>query len=171
MDRIYSTALGMTQDQLDAEDLVQSSYLRAWKYFNRFEMGSNFSAWFHKILVNNYINEYRKKKRQPLQADFETTLAAIGQEKPDQDADARGSHLNVDYAALFDDSITRAFDRLPERLRLVVLLTDVNDLRYREVAEMLNCPIGTVMSRLHRGRQIMAKILRGYASENGYVKG
>lgn len=169
MGRLYSTALTMTRDKLDAEDLVQETYMKAWRYFDKFEVRRNFRSWIFRILTNNFINVCRTKKLQPLQSNFETTCATFADEDPKEIDKNNAASLCVNYQELFDDSITAALEQLPEHYRMVVLLCDVSDLKYNEIAEVLNCPIGTVMSRIHRGRQMLAKSLKQDAEANGYV--
>ena len=160
MDRLYGAALTMTRVKLDAEDLVQETYMKAWRYFDKFEVRRNFRSWIFRILTNNFINVCRTKKLQPLQSNFETTCATFADEDPKEIDKNNAASLCVNYQELFDDSITAALEELPEHYRMVVLLCDVSDLKYTEIAEVLNCPIGTVMSRIHRGRQMLAKSLK-----------
>lgn len=166
MDMMYSTALRLTRDQLDAEDLVQNTYLKAWKYYHCFKSGTNFQAWIATILNNNFINDYRRKKRSLMVKSVDgLTDYFVGDANEGREEDLVLDH----YDEIFDDSITAAIDMLPERYRLVVLMADVNELKYKEIAKILKCPIGTVMSRLSRGRQILARHLQSYAAENGYI--
>ncbi len=169
MDRLYATAISMTKNPFDAEDLVQTTYLKAWRFYDRIEAGTNLEGWIFRILVNNFINEYRRQKRTPTRVDFETTQATYADES-DIEANAAGfPGLDENYEEVFDDTITEALNKLPEKYRLVVLLSDVNELKYKEIAEVLDCPLGTVMSRLSRGRRMLAQRLNIYARENGYV--
>ena len=170
MDRLYSTALRMTKDPLEAEDLVQDTYMRAWLYFDNFEPGTNFHGWIFRILTNNFINECRNKKRAPSRADFEMTCATFASDTTNEIDKNNEPEFNTNYQELFEDNITAALDKLPEHYRITVLLSDVNDLKYKEIAEVLDCPIGTVMSRINRGRQILAKSLKRYAQKNGYAE-
>lgn len=167
MDQLYRTALYLTQDSLDAEDLVQLTYMRAWKYFDQFEERTNFRAWIFRILRNNFINEYRRNKRKPQQDDFEKVTLQYA----DKDEKIAPDYVpkSEDFDYMFDDTISGALKKLPEHYRSVVLLSDVIDLPYKEIAEVLDCPIGTVMSRLHRGRSMLARSLKPYAQDNGYV--
>ena len=169
MDKLYGTALRLTRDRLDAEDLVQSTYLKAWKYFHLYKPGTNFQSWIFKILTNNFINDYRSKKRKPYQEDFETIRAVV----PDEQFERTDGFFNrgeiENYGQFFDDHLTAALDKLSEDFRIVVLLADVNEFKYREIADMLDCPVGTVMSRLSRARKVLAKHLKAYAVEHGYV--
>ena len=165
---LYGLALRMTRNELDAEDLVQETALKAFRYFDRFEPGTNFRAWLYRILTNNYINLYRKAQKTP--GSVELASVSYKLEEPgvafwDQ-LDNR--MYGFDYQDVFDDEINAAIDRLPEEYRLVVLLSDVEGFSYKEIAKFLKCPIGTVMSRLHRGRKMLQKSLQRYAAQNGY---
>ena len=169
MDRLYSTAVRMTRDQLDAEDLVQDTYLKAYRFFHRFQPGTNFRVWMFRILTNNFISDYNDKKRQPMQSNFETTCAIFANRYTNEINNNNAPDLNADYHELFDDTISAALGKLPEDYRVVILLCDVNNLTYKEIAKILNRPIGTVMSRLNRGRRMLAKFLKRYAQANGYA--
>ena len=170
MDSLYSTALRMTGDQLDAEDLVQNSYLRAYRSHHRFKPGSNFRAWMFRILTNNFINEYRKKKNtEHRRVDFETICTTFEHDDTGGFDWNSGNHINENYEELFDDTVTDALNRLPAKYRMAVLLSDVSEFKYQEIADALNIPVGTVMSRISRDRRILARFLRSYAYENGFV--
>ncbi len=170
MDSLYGTALKMTRDQLDAEDLTQTTYLKAYRFFHRFEPGTNFNAWMFRILMNNFNTEYRIKKRMPERVDFETTCATFPKEEASEFDGNRGIGFTENYEELFDDTITAALDRLPEEYRVIIILCDVCSLKYKEIAEALDCPQGTVMSRLSRGRKMLARSLKKYAATNGFMK-
>ncbi len=165
---LYSLALRMTRNALDAEDLVQETAMKAFRYFHRFDAGTNFKAWVYRILTNNFINNYRRDKKAPFRSD----LDAVSFKLEDKDADfweqLDDRDNNYGYEDLFDDEINAAFDRLPEEYKIVVLLSDVEGLSYKEIAEIIDHPIGTVMSRLHRGRKLLQKSLNKYAREKGY---
>jgi RNA polymerase sigma-70 factor (ECF subfamily) len=169
MNHLYAAAIRMTKNPFDAEDLVQTTYLKAWRFYHGFTPGTNFERWIFRILINNFINEYRRQKRVPVRVDFETTQATHQDAAPNEVGAEEMSQINEKYEELFDDTITKALSRLPEQYRLVILLSDVNDFKYKEIAEMLDCPIGTVMSRLSRGREMLAQNLKPYALENGYL--
>ena len=169
MDRLYSTALRMTRNQLDAEDLVQNTYLKAYRFFHRFEPGTNFQAWMFRILTNNFNTEYRIKKRMPERVDFDQICAMLPQENKSELAGNPGFEFIENYEELFDDTIAAALDKLPDQYRIVVILCDVCSLRYKEIAEALDCPPGTVMSRLNRGRKILARSLKKYSVANGFT--
>ncbi len=169
-DKIYSTALRMTRDQLDAEDLVQNTYLKAYRFFHRFQPGTNFRAWMFRILTNNFITEYKNKKKEPVRVNFETICLSLPQEYVGGFDKNQEFGLATNYEEIFDDKVTVALDKLPDQYRIVILLCDVSDLRYKEISEVLGCPIGTVMSRLNRGRKKLAQSLKEYAITNGFTK-
>jgi len=170
LSNLYSSALRMTRNPADAEDLVQETVLRAYRGFGGFQEGTNLKAWLYRILTNSFINTYRKKQREP------TTV-----EGPD-DLDEwylfdRLGARNVEPSAesevleqLPDEAVQRALEALPEGFRMAVLLADVQGFSYKEIAEMLDIPIGTVMSRLHRGRKALEKALWDTAVERGIVR-
>jgi RNA polymerase sigma-70 factor (ECF subfamily) len=162
MDSFYSTALRMTRNETEAEDLVQDAYLRAYRFFDKFEKGTNFRAWLFKIIRNVYINKYRKASLSPQMMDV-------------ADAEASGSLSDTDtperqiFDKLLDDDITKALDSLPDDFRLTLIMSDLEGFSYKEIAEILDCPIGTVMSRLHRGRKLLRRNLTDYAKNRGYI--
>ena len=169
MVRLYSTALRMTRNQLDAEDLVQNTYLKAYRFLHRFQPGTNFQAWMFRILTNNFNTEYRIKKRMPERVDFDKICVMLPQENKSEPVGNPGFEFIENYEELFDDTIASAPDKLPEEYRIVVILCDVCSLKYKEIAEALDCPPGTVMSRLSRGRKMLARSLRKYAVANGFT--
>lgn len=163
MDSLYSVALRMTKNVSEAQDLVQDAYLRAYRFFDRFERGTNFKAWLFKILKNVYINKYRKELRKPQMVDISSVEALNS---------LRGLTTPEDeiFNKLLDDDVTRAMDALPEDFRLAIMMADLQGFAYKDIAEILECPIGTVMSRLHRGRKLLKNNLYEYAKAHGYVK-
>ncbi|HEX9653229.1 MAG TPA: sigma-70 family RNA polymerase sigma factor [bacterium] len=165
---MYSLALRMTRNPLDAEDLVQETALKAFRYFHKFDAGTNFKAWVYRILTNNFINNYRRDKKAPMRAGMESVSFKLEEKGADfwDQVDDRNNQYN--YDDLFDDEINSAFDRLPDEYKMVVLLSDVEGLSYKEIADVIAHPIGTVMSRLHRGRRLLQKSLNKYAQEKGY---
>jgi len=165
---MFSLALRMTRNQLDAEDLVQDTALKAFRYFHKFDPGTNFRAWVYRILTNNFINFYRKNKAQPTQIEIENVSFKLEQEGAGFWNRINDRNNGFDYDDLFDDEINAAIDKLPDEYRIVLLLADVEGLSYKEIAEVIAHPLGTVMSRLHRGRKMLQKRLRRYAEENGY---
>ncbi len=165
---LYSAALRMTRNPSDAEDLVQETYLRAYRGFAGFEEGTNLRAWIYRILTNTFINSYRKKQREPVtvsEDDLEDwylydRLGASGVE-PSAEAEV--------IQRMPDEDVQRALEALPEGFRLAVLLADIEGFSYKEIAEILDIPIGTVMSRLHRGRRALEKALWERVRERGLV--
>lgn len=165
---MYSLAMRMTRNQLDAEDLVQETALKAFRYFHKFDRGTNFRAWVYRILTNNFINFYRKNKSQPTQVDIGNISFKLEQKGADFWHLLNDRNNEYDYEDVFDDEISAAIDKLPDEYRIVLLLADVEGLTYKEIAEVIEHPLGTVMSRLHRARKMLKKSLRKYAVENGY---
>lgn len=166
---LYSAALRLTRNPTDAEDLVQEAYLRAYRGFGGFEEGTNLRAWMYRILTNTFINAYRKKQREPVTVQDDEIedwflfdrLGASGVE-----ASAESEVLD----RLPDEDVQRALEALPEGFRMAVLLADVEGFSYKEIAEILEVPIGTVMSRLHRGRKALQKALWETVRERGLVE-
>lgn len=165
---MFSLALRMTRNQLDAEDLVQDTSLKAFRYFHKFDQGTNFRAWIYRILTNNFINFYRKNQKQPAQIEIENVSFKLKQEGAGFWNRLNERNNGFDYDDLFDDEINAAIDKLPGEYRIVLLLADVEGLSYKEISEVIAHPLGTVMSRLHRGRKMLQRSLRRYAVENGY---
>ena len=168
VDSLYNTALRMTKNALDAEDLLQDVYLRAFRFFHRFEKGTNFKAWIFKILTNTYINQYRKKINKPYHVDLEKIKYNYDIKETTAQTSAQESE-RLDYETLFDDEIKNALQQIPDEFRVVVLLADVESFSYKEVAKIIGCPIGTVMSRLSRGRKQLQNYLREYATKGGFI--
>ncbi|MCA9732016.1 sigma-70 family RNA polymerase sigma factor [candidate division KSB1 bacterium] len=170
MDILYGTALKMTKDPIEAEDLVQDTYLKAYRFFDKFEENTNFKAWIFKILTNTFINRYRKRSKQPQQVDFDKVEFMYSDLASEKSPDHIRKTDKAIYERLFDDKINDALDLLSEEFRLVVLLCDVHGFSYKEISEIANLPIGTVMSRLSRGRKQLQIMLLEYAEKEGYIK-
>jgi RNA polymerase sigma-70 factor, ECF subfamily len=170
MDSLYSTALRMTRNAAEAEDLVQDTYLRAYRFFDKFEEGTNFKAWIFKILTNTFINKYRKKVRTPQSVQLDKVEFGLESEETKQDPGEWGGYEAERYEELFDDDIKVALAQLSEEFRIVIILADIEGFSYKDIAEMIDRPIGTVMSRLFRGRRILQRVLDKYAHREGYVK-
>ncbi|MDQ3944067.1 MAG: sigma-70 family RNA polymerase sigma factor [Actinomycetota bacterium] len=173
MGPLYSAALRMTRNPADAEDLVQETYLRAYRAFDSFQEGTNLKAWLYRILTNTFINQYRAAKRRPEQSDIEDVEdlylyrrlggleAAMAGRSPETEV----------LEGIPDTEVKEALESLPEQFRMAVLLADVEGFAYKEIADILDIPIGTVMSRLHRGRKQLQKRLWEYAVERGLATG
>ncbi len=162
----------MTRNPADAEDLVQETMLRAYRSFDSFEPGTNLKAWLFRIMTNAYINTYRKKQREPqkVSAD-EIEDFDLYRELKAHDSRYEATPENIVLDSLVDSDILQAIDELPEQFRLAVVLSDVEGFSYAEMAEIMDVPLGTVMSRLHRGRKALQKRLWELAREKGIVKG
>ncbi len=168
-DMLYSTAMRLTRNPHEAQDLVQETYLKAYRFFDRFEPGTNIKAWLFTILRNTHINTYRKASRQQEQTDFERVEPfyadpTLFPEWSDQ------APLEEVLRHVVQDDVKRALDALPEVYRMVVLLADMADFSYKEIAAIIDCPEGTVMSRLFRGRRLLRNSLAEFARKNGYIK-
>lgn len=170
MGQLYSAAMRMTRNAADAEDLVQETYLRAYRGFDGFEEGTNLRAWLFRILTNSFINSYRRKQRRPNETELDeveelflfrrlgNAQTALGRSAEDELLD----HLT-------ESEVKEAIESLPEQYRMAVLLADVEGFAYKEIAEILDIPIGTVMSRLHRGRKALQKKLFEFARDRGLL--
>jgi RNA polymerase sigma-70 factor (ECF subfamily) len=170
MDMLYSTALKMTRNIEEAEDLVQDTYMRAYRFFDKFEQGTNFKAWIFRILTNTFINNYRKKTRTPRQVELDKVSFFLEDEDESfQEPEELNAYEEETYGELFDDDINHALERLSEEFRQIIILADVEGLSYKEIAEKADIPIGTVMSRLFRGRRMLQRSLFHYARKQGYV--
>jgi RNA polymerase sigma-70 factor (ECF subfamily) len=168
-DALYNTAVRLTRSPVEAQDLVQETYLKAYRFFHRFELGTNVKAWLFTILRNTYINTYRKASRQQQQVDFDQIAPFYADTSSDLEWTEGGSTEEM-LRHLVHDDVKRALDALPEEYRMVVLLADLEDFAYKEIAEIMECPVGTVMSRLFRGRRLLRKSLAEFAKKSGYVK-
>jgi RNA polymerase sigma-70 factor (ECF subfamily) len=171
-DALYGSALRMTRNPADAEDLVQETYLRAFRAWDRFEPGTNLKAWLFKIMTNLFISGYRQRRREPVTISTDDTEEFdLYRNLVDHEAQVGKSAESIVFEGLVDDDVKQALSDLPENFRMPVLLADVEGFSYREIADMLSIPIGTVMSRLHRGRKALQKALWEKAVESGLVGG
>jgi len=169
LDALYSAAVRLTRSQVDAEDLVQDTLVRAYRFYDRFEAGTNFKAWLLRIQMNTFVNRYRRATRE--RQVFEGPMAVPVGEGVMSRATMRALTDPVGDAQrrLIAQEITRAFDELSEEARAMVLLADVEELSYKEIAEVMGCPIGTVMSRLHRARKQLQASLQQHARQLGII--
>lgn len=169
--QLFSTALRMTRNRADAEDLMQETFTKAWRSFDSYQQGTNLRAWLFRILTNTYINKYNSQLRKPIETELDEVeelylfkrLGAFDQSQLSQSAEDQMLEMFT------DDEVKNAIEELPESFRIPLLMSDVEGFSYKEIAEILEVPIGTVMSRLHRGRKAMQKMLYEYAKERGLV--
>lgn len=169
MDALLRTALRMTKNENDAQDLVQETMIKSYRFWDKFEPGSNCRAWLFKIMTNIFINDYRSKSRSPMAVNVDDIddnflygQLAVGPKSVDPEKEL--------FAKVFDDDVKRAVENLPDDFRLVVVLSFLEGFSYQEIAEIADLQLGTVKSRLHRGRKLLQKELYDYAIKNGYIK-
>ena len=170
MNQLYAAALRYTRNPEDAQDLVQDTYAKAYTSFHQFEPGTNLKAWLYRVLTTTFINTYRKDQRRPQTSDSEMEDWQIA-EAASHTSDQGKSTEDVVLENLPDSDIKQALAEIPEEFRMAVYLADVEGFSYKEIAEIVGAPSGTVMSRLHRGRKQLREKLTDYARERGYVKG
>jgi RNA polymerase sigma-70 factor (ECF subfamily) len=166
MDQLYSAALRMTRNPADAEDLVQETFVKAFAAFHQFKVGTNLKAWLYRILTNTYINSYRKKQRQPQQVTEEVEDWQVAAAESHTSSGLKSAEMEA-LEHLPDSDVKDALAQLPDDFRYAVYLADVEGFPYKEIAQIMDTPIGTVMSRLHRGRRMLRDLLADYARERG----
>jgi len=169
MDALYRTALRMTKNVGDAEDLVQEAIVKAYRFWDKFEPGSNCRAWLFKIMTNVFINEYRSKSRSPMSVNVDDIddNYLYGQLA----TNSEGANPEKEFfAKILDDDVKRAIDKLPDDFKMVIVLSFIEGFSYQEIAEIADLQLGTVKSRLHRGRKLLQKELLEYAVKNGFIK-
>ena len=167
MDALYNFALRMTSDPDDADDLLQETYLKAYRFFDKFEKGTNCKAWLFRIMKNSFINIYRKVAKEPDKVDYDDVEEFYHSIRAES-ADANDLEEKL-FSNLLDDDVSEALESLPEEFRTVVILCDIEGFTYEEIAEFVECPIGTVRSRLHRGRKMLRAKLLDYAKSRGFA--
>jgi RNA polymerase sigma-70 factor, ECF subfamily len=171
LDSLYAAALRMTRNPADAEDLIQETMLRAYRSFERFEQGTNIKAWLFRIMTNAFINTYRKRQREPIKVPQDDVEEFdLYQELKNHDPQFSVTPETIVLDSLFEADILTAIEELPEQFRLAVVLSDIEGFSYAEMAEIMDVPMGTVMSRLHRGRKALQKRLWHLARDKGIVK-
>jgi len=169
MDVLYNFALRTTGNEDDARDLLQETYLKAYRFWDKYEKGTNIRAWLFRIMKNSYINRYRKETKEPDKVDYdeiENFYNSIRAESTDPN-----DLQQKLFGNLLGDEVTKALESLPDDFRTVVILSDIEGLTYEEIAEFVECPIGTVRSRLHRGRKLLQAKLYEYAKKQGIIDG
>lgn len=167
MDILYNYALRMTGNSDDASDLVQETFLKAFRFWDKYEKGTNIRAWLFRIMKNSYINRYRKESKEPETVDY-ADIANFYHTIRDQYTDQNDLQEKI-FGGLLEDDVARALESLPEDFRTVVILSDIEGLSYEEIADFVDCPVGTVRSRLHRGRKMLQGKLFNFAKKHGYV--
>lgn len=168
MDVLYNFALRTTGNEDDARDLLQETYLKAYRFWDKYEQGTNIRAWLFRIMKNTYINRYRKEVKEPDKVDYEVVENFYNSIRA-QSADPNDLQEKL-YGNLLGDEVAKALESLPDDFRTVVILCDIEGLTYEEIAEFVDRPIGTVRSRLHRGRKLLQEKLYDYAKQRGMIK-
>jgi RNA polymerase sigma-70 factor, ECF subfamily len=166
MDALYNFGLRLTNDPDEADDLLQETYMKAYRFFDKFEKGTNCKAWLFRIMKNSFINIYRRVSKEPDKVDYNEVEEFYDSIR--SDATESNDMQEQLFSNLLDDDVFRALERLPEEFRTVVILCDIEEFTYEEIAEFVDCPIGTVRSRLHRGRKMLRAELLEYARNRGY---
>jgi RNA polymerase sigma-70 factor, ECF subfamily len=171
LDALRRTARRMTRDEADADDLLQESLLKAFRSIDKFEPDSNFRAWIFRILTNTFINEYRRRRRAGPEIELDESVDPAAEQEPEVDLEAAGIEDMAGILDLVDERLKQAVLDLPDQLRIVFGLSTLEGLKYREIADILECPVGTVMSRLFRARAMLKERLQGFAEEEGFLRG
>ncbi len=167
MDLLYNYAVRTTNNAQDADDLVQETYLKAYRFWDSYEQGTNIKAWLFRIMKNSYINRYRKETKEPDTVDYDEVKDFYSRVRAES---TQSNDLQETlFGSLLDDDVTKAVASLPDDFRTVVILSDIEGLSYEEIAEFVDCPLGTVRSRLHRGRKLLREQLMQYGKQRGYV--
>ncbi|QII13789.1 putative RNA polymerase sigma-70 factor, ECF subfamily [Candidatus Kuenenia stuttgartiensis] len=170
IDALYRSALYLVKNEHNAYDLVQEAYLKAFKSLRNGKIVNNERAWLFKILMNTFINQYRKSKTEPSLVDFDS-IESFHESIKEEVLTPSNTENEATFDELLDSDVKKALEELPDDFRLVVLLSIVEGFSYKEISKMLNCPIGTVMSRIYRGRKFLKEKLTGYAKKHGYERG
>jgi RNA polymerase sigma-70 factor (ECF subfamily) len=170
LDMLYAVALKLTRNPVDAQDLTQNTIVKALRFHDKFQKGSYIKAWLLTILRNTFINDYRRRARRPNLVELSGTEPAP-QQSPDPEVPlATTGRRYEDVVELLDDRVRKAIEELPDEFRQAVIMADIEDKSYKEIAEAMDCPLGTVMSRLYRGRKLLRQKLGDYAASHGFGK-
>jgi len=170
LSHLYTSAVYLTKDKAEAEDLVQMTYLRAFRFFDKFATGTNIRAWLLSILRNLFINRYRQKRREPTTVDWEK-IDEVYESMVEQGENlGRGNPEQHFVSQMMDDEVEAALKGLPEEFRTAIVLVDIEELSYQKTAQVMECPVGTVRSRVSRGRRMLQVALRGYALQRGLIR-
>lgn len=167
---LYTAAFYLTKDEAEAEDLVQETYLRAFRFFDKFEPGTNCKAWLLSILRNLFINRYQQKKREPEMVDWEKIDQVYDSMATQHGNAAKSNPEQLFFSQVMDQEVEHALKELPEEFRTAVILVDIQELNYEEAAKVMECPVGTIRSRVSRGRRMLQVALREYAVKRGMIK-
>ncbi|GMU64264.1 MAG: ECF RNA polymerase sigma factor SigR [Acidobacteriota bacterium] len=170
LDSLYNTAYRLARNSEDAEDLVQETYLKAYRSFDQFTPGTNLKAWMFRILKNAFINEYRKRQAVPQESDFAEIEESLESHLRPEAAGQIKDPEQVALEGALDEDVQRALDELPPDYRMAVVLADLEGFSYKEIADILEIPVGTVMSRLYRGRKLLEEVLLRYARSHNYLQ-
>lgn len=171
IDSVYNVALRMTRNKADAEDLVQETYLKAFRFFGKFQAGTNCRAWLLKILTNLFNNKYRQRIKEPPQVSYdEIEEDFLYSRLLKETLEPNENPEQILFSQIVEDDVKKVMDNLPEEFKMVVILSFIEDCSYKEIAEIMDTNIGTVKSRLHRGRTMLQKALYEYAKKRGFVK-
>lgn len=169
LDALYATALKMTRNQVEAEELVQDTFVRAFRFKKSFQIGTNLKAWLFRILTNTFINDYRHRRHEQRYVERAAVEPLYEEVMNTQAAEYASNPENHVFSKFFKEELDKALSELPEDFRVVVVLSDLQGFSYKEISEMLEAPMGTVMSRLHRGRKLLQRSLVDYAIQAGVV--
>ncbi len=169
IDALYRSAIFLVKNENNAEDLVQETYLRAFKFLREDREISNEKAWLFKILINTFINQYRKEEKEPSLVDFDST-ESFHESIEEEALMSPITENEAEFNKLLDDDVKKALEGLPDDFRMVILLSTVEGFSYKEISDIVKCPIGTVMSRIYRGRKMLKEKLTNYAKKHSYEK-
>ncbi len=170
LDALYNTAVRMTRNPHDAEDLVQETFFKAYRHYDKFEEGTNLKAWLFRIMKNTFINNYRKTQSRPIESDFGEIEESLESRMTSPWGEAIRDPEAEFLEKVVDEGVVTALNNLPEDYRMTVILADLEHFSYKEIAEILDIPLGTVMSRLYRGRKLLEAAMLEYARRRGYLR-